>query len=107
MGGGEIGQASPRNAFRFSVRIFNQTVSTVEIVFSDNGKGIAPLDLEHVFDKYRPKQEAISEDISAISHLGIGLYIVKMIAELHNGCVSATSELGKGSKFFLEFPYGV
>ena len=85
----------------------HQTVSTVKIIVSDNGTGIAPLDLERIFDKLQPKQSLDVDTQSISNKLGIGLYIVKMVAELHNGRVWAESELGKGSTFYFEIPYGV
>ena len=84
-----------------------RTVSSVKILISDNGTGIAPLDLEKIFDKLQLKQSTDSDAQSISSKLGIGLYIVKMVAELHNGSVWAESELGKGSTFYFEIPYGV
>ena len=84
-----------------------QTVSNVKIIVSDNGTGIAPLDLERIIDKLRPKQALDSDTQSISSKLGVGLYIVKMVAELHHGRVWAESELGKGSTFYFEIPYGV
>ncbi|MGZ3733568.1 MAG: sensor histidine kinase, partial [Bdellovibrionota bacterium] len=38
------------------------------------------------------------------SGLGLGLYIVKQILELHRGSISVESELGKGSRFIVSLP---
>ncbi len=67
----------------------------------DNGIGIAPGDLPHLFEKfYRGKQrEARGQHGS-----GLGLAIVRSIAERHNGRVWVESELTKGSTFFLQIP---
>jgi PAS domain S-box-containing protein len=67
----------------------------------DNGIGIAPSDLSHLFEKfYRGKQrEARSQHGT-----GLGLAIVRSIAERHGGRVWVESELGKGSSFFLRVP---
>jgi two-component system phosphate regulon sensor histidine kinase PhoR len=66
---------------------------------SDNGHGIAPLDLPHIFD--RPPFEEGGLDASRSSW---GLSIVKTIAEQHGGRVWVESQLGQGSKFFMELP---
>ena len=68
---------------------------------SDNGNGIAPLDLPHIFD--RPPFEEGGLDSSRTSW---GLSIVKTIAEQHGGRVWVESQLGQGSKFFMELPLG-
>ncbi len=66
---------------------------------SDNGNGIAPLDLPHIFD--RPPFEEGGVDSSKTSW---GLSIVKNIAERHGGRVWVESQLGQGSTFFMELP---
>ncbi|MBN2256904.1 MAG: PAS domain-containing protein [Anaerolineaceae bacterium] len=66
---------------------------------SDNGNGIAPLDLPHIFD--RPPLEEGSLDSSRASW---GLSIVKTIAEQHGGRVWVESQLGRGSNFYMEVP---
>ncbi len=66
---------------------------------SDNGNGIAPLDLPHIFD--RPPFEEGGLDSSRTSW---GLSIVKTIAERHGGKVWVESQLGKGSTFYMELP---
>lgn len=68
----------------------------------DNGIGIAPLDLPHVFEKFfrSGRREAYQQ-----RGTGLGLAIVKSIADRHGGQVWADSQLGKGSTFFMEIPY--
>lgn len=67
----------------------------------DNGIGVAPLDLPHLFEKfYRSgRREAYQQ-----RGTGLGLAIVKSIAERHGGRVWVESQLGKGSVFFLLVP---
>ncbi len=74
-----------------------------EVIFEvqDNGIGIAPADLPHLFEKfYRGKQR----DARAQHGSGLGLAIVRSIAERHGGRVWVESELGRGSAFFLLAP---
>jgi signal transduction histidine kinase/HAMP domain-containing protein len=67
----------------------------------DTGIGIAPDDLPHLFEKfYRGKQR----EARAQHGSGLGLAIVRSIAEQHSGRVWVESQLGKGSKFFLQIP---
>lgn len=73
---------------------------TVQITVSDSGIGIAPIDLEDIFAKFRSTGK--SDQVSNGS--GLGLSIVKSIIEKHNGKVWVESHLGKGSTFFLEIP---
>ncbi|PKO07013.1 MAG: hypothetical protein CVU41_03740 [Chloroflexi bacterium HGW-Chloroflexi-3] len=68
---------------------------------TDNGIGIAPIDLPHLFEKfYRSgRREAYNQ-----RGTGLGLAIVKTIIEKHNGKVWVESKLGRGSSFYLQLP---
>jgi signal transduction histidine kinase len=71
----------------------------VYVEISDNGVGINPDDLAHIFDKfYRVKNDSTH----AIKGSGLGLYLVKYFIELHSGTISATSELGNGTTFTVK-----
>ena len=73
--------------------------STATIRIGDNGKGIAPEALPHVFDLFMQ----VAKDHRA--GLGIGLKIVRALVELHDGTVTVRSEgLGKGSEFCVTLP---
>jgi len=65
----------------------------------DDGIGIAPEHLPHVFERFYQVDPARSEEGS-----GLGLAFVKYIAELHNGSVSVQSVLGGGTEFLLSLP---
>lgn len=68
----------------------------------DNGIGIAPDMLPHIFELFVQADHSSSR---AQGGLGIGLTIVKNLVELHGGSVSAQSEgLGKGSEFEIRLP---
>jgi PAS domain S-box-containing protein len=68
---------------------------------TDNGIGIAPIDLPHLFEKFfrSGRREAYNQ-----RGTGLGLAIVKTIIEKHNGKVWVESKLGRGSSFYLQLP---
>lgn len=71
----------------------------VYIEIEDNGVGIPPGDLEHVFEKfYRVKNDASH----SIKGSGLGLYLVKYFVELMGGTIIAESEVGQGTKFTVK-----
>ncbi len=71
-----------------------------DITVEDTGVGIREEELPYVFNQY---YRAISNQEYNIHGSGIGLYIVKSVAELHKGSVSVTSRAGEGSRFTLRF----
>ncbi len=76
--------------------------SAVKIVIKDTGIGISPEFLPFVFDQFR---QADSSSTRRHDGLGLGLAIVRRLAELHGGTVIVASEgQGKGSAFTVELP---
>jgi PAS domain S-box-containing protein len=74
----------------------------VEITVTDNGLGIRPEFLPHVFDRFR---QADASTTRRHGGLGLGLSIVKHLVEQHGGTVSAASEgEGMGSSFSVRLP---
>lgn len=69
------------------------------LAVADNGPGIREADTERIFDDY----ERSSAPGETRGH-GLGLALVKTVAEKHHGTVHCTSELGKGSRFVLRLP---
>ena len=75
----------------------------VSIAVVDNGQGIDPEFLPHVFDRFR---QADSTSTRRHRGLGLGLAIVTNLAELHGGRVAVASEgSGKGATFTIVLPY--
>lgn len=71
----------------------------VYIEVKDNGVGVSEEDILHIFDKfYRVKNDSTH----AIKGSGLGLYLVKYFIELHNGTISAQSQLGEGTSFIIK-----
>lgn len=70
----------------------------VILCFEDSGEGIAPQHLPFVFDRFYSARKKRSEES------GLGLYIVKMIVTEMNGSVWIESEVGLGTKIFIDLP---
>ena len=69
----------------------------IKIEISDNGVGIAPEDIPHIFEPFfSAKQKA--------SGIGLGLAIVHGIVQSHNGNINVDSEPGKGTSIIITLP---
>jgi signal transduction histidine kinase len=74
----------------------------VRITVSDNGAGIDPAFLPHVFERFR---QADTTALRSQGGLGLGLSIVRHLVELHGGSVTVTSEgHGKGTQVVIVLP---
>jgi signal transduction histidine kinase len=80
--------------------IVEQENGMAKISVKDNGPGISPDKLPHLFNRY------YRADYSGIQYsgLGLGLYISSEIVRKHGGEIGAVSELGKGSTFWFTLP---
>lgn len=70
----------------------------IKIIVKDNGIGIKKEDQENIFHRFYKVDKARKSEENSF---GLGLAMVKWIAEAHNGKVSVESEIGKGSKFTI------
>lgn len=76
--------------------------SEIAIEIRDNGAGISPELLPHVFDLFVQSERTLDRSQGG---LGIGLSVVKRLVEMHQGAVSAESEgIGRGSTFTIRLP---
>ena len=66
----------------------------------DAGVGIPAHDLETIFDRFKKAGEKAGEGY------GLGLSIVKTIAQYHDIKIAVQSKYGEGSTFSIHFPYG-
>jgi signal transduction histidine kinase len=95
------------NAFKYSqppaqitIEIENQE-KQIRLSVRDKGLGIAPIDQIHIFERFYRVDKARSRRMGGA---GLGLSIVKTIADLHGGSISLSSTPGEGSSFTLFFP---
>jgi len=72
----------------------------IRVCVADTGVGISEEHLPRIFERFY----TVDTSLARKGGLGLGLAIVKGYVELHGGMVWATSELGKGSKFWFTLP---
>ena len=86
---------------RVEIRI-QQIEGQVQFVVHDNGRGISPEFLPHVFERFRQED---STPTRVAAGLGLGLSIAKQLVELHGGTIEAVSAgVGGGSTFVVTIP---
>jgi signal transduction histidine kinase len=71
----------------------------IVVAVADRGIGIPASDLEGLFERYHR-----GSNVSGIVGTGVGLYLVKMVVDLHRGRVEVTSAEGAGSRFTVHLP---
>ena len=78
------------------------TADQVNIAIKDNGIGIAADKIQVIFELFAQANDGMSQHATG---LGVGLYLVKQIIELHGGAICAASDgSGKGSTFTVTLP---
>lgn len=73
----------------------------IMLMIADNGTGIAPEHVPHVFDRFYRTETSRSRQSGGA---GLGLAITKTIIDSHNGTIEVKSEQGKGSVFIIRLP---
>jgi signal transduction histidine kinase len=71
----------------------------IVITVEDHGMGIPTSDLARLFERYQR-----GSNVSGIVGTGVGLYLAKVIVDLHCGTIDVQSEEGKGSRFKVRLP---
>ena len=74
---------------------------SVCFIVEDQGRGIAPEKLEHIFNRF---QQGDASDSRALGGTGLGLALCRSIVEQHGGRLWAESTPGKGSRFQFTVP---
>ena len=68
---------------------------------TDDGPGIPPDQLEHVFERFTRGDAGLTQRVGGT---GLGLAISKSLVELHGGAIGAESVPGEGSTFSILLP---
>jgi signal transduction histidine kinase len=71
----------------------------VVVTIADRGIGIPVHDRDRLFERYHR-----GSNVSGIVGTGVGLYLVKMVVDLHGGSIGVESTEGEGSRFTLRLP---
>ncbi len=74
--------------------------SQVTVCVSDQGPGIDPRDLPHIFDRFYRSDQAVKQTKGA----GLGLYLARAIVEAHGGKIWADSRQETGAKICFSLP---
>ncbi len=77
---------------------WNRLPSVTQIIIKDNGSGIHPEDIYHIFKRFY--RSRFSKDTQGV---GLGLPLAKAIVEAHDGSIAVNSDPGNGSTFVLSF----
>ena len=94
------------NAFRYSspggkiVLAARLVDGQVDILVKDDGSGISPEDLPHIFDRFYRGDKSRQPN----GESGLGLAIAKSLVEAHHGTISAESIPGKETTFTIHLP---
>ncbi|SHH77431.1 ATP-binding protein [Clostridium grantii] len=73
----------------------------ITILVKDTGLGMSKESLASIFDRFSQVDKTLTRNREGS---GIGLYLVKSFVEMHNGKITVSSELGKGSEFVIKLP---
>jgi two-component system phosphate regulon sensor histidine kinase PhoR len=79
----------------------DQTAEKTSISITDTGEGIFPDHLSRVFERFYRADRGRTREVGGT---GLGLAIVKHLARLHDGEVSVSSALSRGTTFIIELP---
>lgn len=94
------------NAIKYSPRNTRVSINTVEkndyVIsrISDEGIGIPPKDLLHIFERFYRADKSRSQTVG----YGLGLSIAQKIMDIHGGTITVESHEGKGTTFILSIP---
>ena len=87
-----------KGSITYGYRLINDG-QEVEFFVTDTGSGIAPEDIDHIFQTY------VSRDAEQQNGYGLGLALCKIIVEKMHGHISVSSKLGEGSTFRFTLPF--
>src|SRR4030095_13637546 len=86
---------------RISIRVEPRDAD-VEIAVQDKGIGLSPELRLKLFELFTQEERSLARSLGG---LGVGLWMVRKLVELHRGSIDAYSDgLGKGSRFVVRLP---
>lgn len=94
------------NAFRYTrpggevVLAAHSSPGQVQLQVRDNGQGIDPADLPHIFNRFYRGDKARQQNGAS----GLGLAIARSIVEAHHGTIAVHSQPGQGATFTITLP---
>jgi signal transduction histidine kinase len=71
----------------------------VVVAIEDHGIGVPANDLDRLFERYHR-----GSNVSGIVGTGVGLYLVKMVVDLHGGSITVNSQEGEGTRITVGLP---
>jgi len=98
--GGEV-KLALKLATRDGTDLLPDATQWLEIAVSDQGIGISEADMSRLFQSFQQLENPMTKSHEGT---GLGLTLVKRLAELHGGDVSVSSTLGEGSCFTICLP---
>ena len=97
----DVAQLSGTWAGRSSPLLENEFSAFIRISVSDSGIGVSKEGLERLFKPFSQIDSGLARKFEGT---GLGLAMVKLLAELHGGAVAVESAVGKGSRFMVWLP---
>ncbi len=97
------------NAIKYStaggdiIITLSKTKNGIQVSIKDNGIGIPEDAKDKIFARFYRVQNA---QVNTFPGLGLGLYIMASIIELHKGKIWVESQPGKGATFYFTLPFG-
>jgi len=98
----EVGELSGASMGRTFPLADNEFSDFLKISVTDTGMGISPEGLDLLFKPFSQIDSGLSRKFEGT---GLGLAMVKLLADLHGGSVAVESEVGKGSRFTVWLPF--
>jgi signal transduction histidine kinase len=95
------------NAIKFTmegsvcVEVHESVPDRITMVIRDTGIGIAPADLDHIFEPFRQVDQTMTRRHSGT---GLGLAITDSLVQMMNGTISVESTVGQGTAFSIKLP---
>lgn len=77
-----------------------ETDGNVNLIIADNGNGISPADLRHIFKRFYRGRAAAGEQPG----MGLGLTYVRLLVQAHGGQIAVDSTEGTGTRFTITLP---